>query len=289
VRQDHDIFKAPHAIEPTFQQRKTPANYFSYPEGKGMSETLPVWLVQTVDYSAPWIDAGIVSTPYGFEDSPDCEIISGGINSKGPESIALARQANLFLWGFFAPPSQLTDEARRVFVNAVCYIDRFDGHRPLVKRKAQARDAAANYVAFAETYPEHAQRMLGMTFSSGLVANYGTDLSRYRAFLEENLEYLLGYEEAVGEGEMQFMARKVRLDEDAKALGVSNRSLELLERCIALLEKGERVELAWRVLERYTDHAFQTPQQWSDWLSEHRDRLFFTDVGGYKWMVNPHR
>ena len=43
------------------------------------------WLVQTGDLGrGKGNDYGIVSDGHGFEDSPDCERISGGINTKGP-------------------------------------------------------------------------------------------------------------------------------------------------------------------------------------------------------------
>jgi hypothetical protein len=38
---------------------------------------------------------------------------------------------------------------------------------------------------------------------------------------------------------------------------------------------------------RYTDVAFDTPQQWQQWLDSNRDRLYFTDIGGYKFFVVP--
>jgi len=33
--------------------------------------------------------------------------------------------------------------------------------------------------------------------------------------------------------------------------------------------------------------SFETPQQWRKWLETHRDHIFFTDVGGYKFMAAP--
>lgn len=44
---------------------------------------------------------GMVADGHGFEDSPDCERVGGGINSKGPMAVAMGRQANLLQWGFY--------------------------------------------------------------------------------------------------------------------------------------------------------------------------------------------
>ncbi len=95
-------------------------------------ETLKVWKVQ--DRAFPAIDPGLIYDPDGFEDSPDTERIASGLNSKNPRAIALARQGSFFLWGFSASPTDMTPEARKLFLNAVAYIRKFDGQTPLVHR-----------------------------------------------------------------------------------------------------------------------------------------------------------
>ena len=52
-----------------------------------------MWVVQTGE-PGETVDYGVVSDGHGFEDSPDCERISGGRNSKGPHAVAIGRQAN---------------------------------------------------------------------------------------------------------------------------------------------------------------------------------------------------
>jgi hypothetical protein len=48
---------------------------------------MKVWKVQNKSF--PEIDPGLVFDPYGFGDSPDAEAISSGLNSKGPDAVAL--------------------------------------------------------------------------------------------------------------------------------------------------------------------------------------------------------
>lgn len=76
------------------------------------------------------------------------------------------------------------------------------------------------------------------------------------------------------------------IDEDVALLKTANSDKYLLEQCIALWEKGENTELARRVLERYTEHQFRTPAEWRDWYDHHKELLFFTETGGYKFIEN---
>src|SRR5205823_3680627 len=103
-------------------------NYLHAPEGKTLGKTMKVWRVQTRRF--PQIDPGLVSNPKGFVGASDAEVIAAGLNNKGPSSVALARHANFFLWGFSASPRDMTPEARKCFVNVVSYIKKFEGQRP---------------------------------------------------------------------------------------------------------------------------------------------------------------
>ena len=72
------------------------------------------------------------------------------------------------------------------------------------------------------------------------------------------------------------------MDEELKALGLdSNRKVETLERLFELLKDEIHAQTARRVLERYTDSRTTFD------FKNGRDRIYFTDVGGYKFMVVP--
>ena len=81
-------------------------------------------------------------------------------------------------------------------------------------------------------------------------------------------------------------AYSLKIDEDAKALGISNRDINLLYKAVELLQKGENVEMARRILSRYTKEKFETAGEWKQWLDTNRNSLFFSDSGGYVWLVN---
>jgi hypothetical protein len=299
----HPIFHEPLKVDLKLEDRPTPDNYFQLAGDKKLDKTIKVWRVQTRKF--PEIDPGLVSNPMGFYDSPDAEIISSGLNSKGPDSVALARHANFFLWGFSASPPDMTPEARKCFVNAVCYIKRFDGQKPIVHKvgAGYTREGAlwgayhlrhvldertfwrelpplvrynpVQYASYRKSYMENFER----SYPEDMRRRFGNDPEKYIAWFKENLEYLRfngdGYD------------GKAVVDEDVKGLGVSNRKVELLDTCIAMLERGDRPELARRILERYTNERFADAARWRKWLEANRRLLFFTDVGGFKFLVAP--
>ena len=115
---------------------------------------MKVWRVQTKDY--PEIDPGLVSDLYGFADSPDAEVIAQGVAGKGPDTLALGRQANFFLWGFSALPADMTPSGQRLFVNVVSYMRKFDGQMPLVRKTARSREWAFCYATIPDFCPTSA-------------------------------------------------------------------------------------------------------------------------------------
>lgn len=76
----------------------------------------------------------MVSRPGGFEDSPEAEIISGGVSAKTWDAVAIGRHGNFLHWGFAASSDDMTDEVRDVFANAVVYIAGFAGQTPVARK-----------------------------------------------------------------------------------------------------------------------------------------------------------
>ena len=269
----HEIFHKPLNVNLEWEERPTPENYRHWPGGEKLGKTIKVWKVATKKF--PEIDPGLVSDPYGFDDSPDAEVISSGLDSKGPDSVALARHGNFFLWGFAAQPSDMTPEARKCFVNSVCYIKKFDGQKPLVRKNSSGREWALVYAGYLKTIND--EKFIERLFPEDLRKRFGKDAEKYLAYYRENLEYL----------HPAPPSNLLAVDEDVKSLSSSNRKIELLQRCVSLLEKGEKAELAQRILKRYTNEQFTDAKGWKDWLEKNRDRLFFSDVGGFKFFVAP--
>ncbi|WP_341214498.1 hypothetical protein [uncultured Wocania sp.] len=115
-------------------------------------------------------------------------------------------------------------------------------------------------------------------YMGGFFEEFGTNANAYITYLDENMEYL-SYEKDKG-------YYGLIVDEDVKSLGVSNRQLELLTTCINMLEKDENTELANKILKRYTNVNFESANEWRNWYKNNKSNLFFTEAGGYKWLVN---
>jgi hypothetical protein len=247
---NHPIFRGPLPVDLRYEARPTPDNYKRYVSGAGLPDTLQVWQVDQADYTTDKsLQPGTVSNGYGFTDSPDAEVVAGGINSKAHNSVALGRHGSLFLWGFASAPSGMTPSGRNAFVNTVCYIRKFDHQPRQVRRVARDRGWALESARFAK------------------------DEAKVES-LRQDLEFLRPGDK-----------RDFLVDEDCKALGRSNRSVALLEACIDCLAKGQDTERATRLLERYTGKTLADAAEWRTWLTAAKPRLFFSDVGGYRWFL----
>ena len=274
-----------------------------------------------------------MSNLYGFADSPDSEVIAQGISKKGPDTLALGRQANFFLWGFFAQPSDMTTSGQRLFVNVVAYMRTFDGQLPLVYKTsylARSREWALRYALWPVCLTPEAQSRRGNMYRNAMEKRYqgnpellpkdarndpdaylnkrlkemeemeaslmtefhpealrkrfGMDAEKYWAYYSENFEYLYlqpDVDESTG------ISTPFLVDEDAKALGTSNRQVASLDKWVSMLEQGNDRALALRLLNRYTQEEFDTPGKWRAWFEKNRKQLFFSDVGGFKFFVAP--
>ena len=308
VETEHAIFQGPVPVSLVFEKREKPADYYTHPGTEKIGEAIEVWKVQ--EKSFPEIDPGLVSTRETFVDTPDAEVISGGINGKGPTSVAIGRHGNFLLWGFSGQPSEMTESGRSAFVNAICYIQKFDGQAPgptqssyggrdflleqvyglrsvsdeyleqQVKRlhemirdnplpekqlKEIGDDPAAYFRKMLEPYAKQVKDKLPKDIRD----KCGDDTEELIRYYRENLEYL----RTDGSGGFE-------VDEEAKTLGISNRSPEILTKCVGLLEKGEQSELVARVLSRYTGQSFEEPSEWRRWLEANSEKLSYDENRG---------
>ena len=120
MRLDHPIFQGPLRVDVVLDKEHP---FEDAHDGQG------TWLVHSGEFKQG-CDVGMVSDGHGFEDSPDCERIAGGVNSKGPWAVAIGRQANLLQWGFYGAPDRMTAPSKRAFLNAIVWMKQFDGKTP---------------------------------------------------------------------------------------------------------------------------------------------------------------
>lgn len=307
---------------PTPEGIKSFPHYF---EGHKVPETMEMWRVQTYDFSGQMQDVrvGMVARPGGYEDSPEAEWICGGECAKSPDAVALARHGNFFHWGFAASPAFMTDEAKPLLANAIVYISKFAGQTPIARKyddristreyiadrkEFMSRGSYQNYVKSMEEFnrstlakqaevqkrvdageevPENELFYLNarvediptyeqylQSQARDLYAQFGTDIEKYHAYFDQNLPYFY----AAGYG--------LVIDEEAKALGIANNDITLIDKAIAIWEDRSNIEVGRRLLERYTLMNFSTAAQWRKWFDQNRDNMFFSESAGWKWLVN---
>jgi len=263
-----------------------PERYIRHPEAGDLPAETSVWLVQNSGKKY----SGAVSMAYNFEGGPDDESLVAGCNGKAYPHTAIGRHGNFLQWGFGEPPAKMTEDGRKLFLNCICYIREFAGHPPLVRRQTMNRRCAFHYKAFC---PD-------------LVKEYEGREDELYQFCKDNIELLRYEQKQLSVNTFEFM---FPIDSELKELGIeSNRRIDTLEKLIALLAPKQaasqtkpgffgrlkakrtnqkRIKTARRLLTRYTGLDFETHGQWRRWLDEHRDRLFFSDFGGYKFYIIP--
>ena len=324
------IFKGPYKVKLTWVDRPTPTGAKEYAEitHEKLPATLPMWKVQNKDYNnTKGYKIGMVTREWGYLDSPDTEIISGGESAKSYGAISIGRHANFLHWGFSASPTDMTEEAKPVFLNAVVYISKFAGHRIIARKLNEGISTRTsvderkyalskeNYEAYKNLIAQSNQAMKQMADSlkkveaaggklsdteklyiqmgdnpqpvpsyidyvkdraGDLYEKFGTNSDEYVKYYTDNRPYFYG----------NFNNYDVKLDEDAKSLGIANNDKRILAKAISMWENDQDVEKAKRILYRYTLLRYDNAKQWRQWYNKYQSKLFFTESGGWLWLVN---
>lgn len=282
MRLDHPIFQGPRRADLEFVPATISPNHAVYPPSLDTREPR-AWQVELVPEDArakpPY---GLVCDGYGFEDSPDCEWISSGDNTKGPMALAIGRVANRFFWGFQAPPSRLTASARAVLVNSIAYMDQFDGVEPLVvvekgRGILGAREhalVAAHYLGVLAKSGE-SNASIRDRFPERVRAATALDPERTRDWYRRNLEFLVpataGYD----------------VDDACLELGIGNRDPRLVAEIVRRIALDPRDPVGRALLSRYVPAARDVPADaLAAWHDSVRPFLYFTDRGGFEWRVD---
>ncbi|MGV3766831.1 MAG: protein-disulfide reductase DsbD domain-containing protein [Chitinophagaceae bacterium] len=302
------------------------AFHYEYFSDKPYPKSLGMWQVQTKGYKTDkYFRVGMVARPWGFEDSPDAEYISSGVCLKTLDAVALGRHGNFFHWGFAASPEYMTEEASTVMANAVIYISKFKG-KGIIARKYNEKRGTREYLkekkyyATKAAYDSHVsmneefskssmkikqeaeakqkkgeeltpteKRMLSFrpfvkpTFADylkqrngDLFEKFGDDAAAYIKYYDDNKDYFYANDGLYD----------VEVDEDVKSLKIPYYDKRLLDKCINMLENGVDTAKANRILSRYTLADFRAPAAWRAWYEKYKSRMFFTETGGYVFMIN---
>ena len=84
---------------------------------------------------------------------------------------------------------------------------------------------------------------------------------------------------------------RITIDGEAQALGLKPARLDFFNRAIAkLARRGDDAQRARSLLARYAPNGpgENAPAKvWAAWFKENHGYLFFADIGGYRWYLDP--
>lgn len=270
---EHEVYQKPFKVEPEFEMKQTPGNYHSRNlGGDKLPDEIKVWNVQNSGKRY----GSVVARAYGFTDSPDAEVLVKGFNTgKEYGAVGVGRHGNFLQWGYSSSPSKMTEAGRKFFLNCICYISKFDGKAPLIRKNSSDRLNALRLAAVITRISGDKKEFFMRLFPAELWGKYGTDPDGLVKYYSENLEFI-------------YRDKTYLIDSEIKSLGLdSNRSLESLERLIGFLHDETKADTAKLLLASYTNQTFQNSEDWKQWFKDSRDRIYFSDVGGYKFFVVP--
>ena len=326
LRMKHEIFHSPNKVQLTIEELPTPDGYAQHPKGKQLGETMPMWRVQTEGYKdGKGQLVGVVSRDAGFFDSPDVEWISGGVNSKGPEAVAIGRHGNFLHWGFAASPKYMTPEAKLVLVNALHYIAKFDRQAPVARKvtgtvlresvlenlggitEAGYAETLVRYAGYRKDSEDRKVAIQAKIDGGEEVSDMDKQMLTYPAmenpgrfdrvrgyFSDDAWKLVDGDPKAIKQylgSNLPYMHPtggwyELGVDEELRSFTVGNADPAFLSRAIQALGDPEKSDLAQSLLMRYTNQDFGEASQWQAWLAKHQGKLFFCETAGYKWLVN---
>jgi hypothetical protein len=224
---------------------------------------------------------------YEFADVPEVEFFCGGVNEKTPRASAIWRQGNLLHFGFEQSPPQMNDTGRAMLVNSIAYISRFTEDRPIDvtpsvfgSEPIAPTRRRAGYFTDLKRFPDWQMESLTNTFSSAAL----------KSFEWRNREAATTWFQAARPWLHPGPGNLLEVDEEAKRLGILFDSAEFLPRTIRALREEKTKAEAASLLVRYAPEgpgASARADAWQKWSEENAAYLFYSEMGGYRWYLDP--
>jgi hypothetical protein len=231
------------------------------------------------DYSRGWC-----TYYYEFATVPEVEFFCGGVNEKTPRASALWRQGNLLHFGFEQSPKEMNDTGRALLVNSIAYISRFTEDQPIDETPSVfgpepiglSRRRARAYF-FNDQYQ---LQWATNVFSAATLASFNwRDRAAGKAWFETAQPWL-----HPGPG------NRLEVDTEVKALGTPFDSPDFFAKAIAALRDEKTSATAATVLARYAPEGpgvKASAERWEKWWQENSPYLFYSELGCYRWYVDP--
>jgi hypothetical protein len=213
-------------------------------------------------------------------DSPETEVLCGGINHKTPTAAAIWRQGHLLHFGFDLSPDEMTEPAQALLINSIAYIARFTEDRPITHAPGRAllhvgADRVAAKKVFERDYVE-------WYFSPSVrKLAKADDWPAFQTWYKQHRDYLRADKDQAG---------SLVLDEEARSLKVCPDRPEFFGAMIsALREGGAKADAAAKLLHRYAPGGPKESkaEAWQSWWAENMPYAFFSESGWYQWYIDP--
>ena len=157
-----------------------------------------------------------------------------------------------------------------------------DSLKAVIKEQRAKGEEVDPNLAIYENFPEqklitYREYLMQMDRGDGLYKVFGTDEQAYKDYYDKNYGWFW-----CPQGSYSLV-----IDDEVRYLGIPNNDIRILDKCISMLEKNDpEKDIAETILKRYTLCRFETAKEWRDWYNRYHDKLFFTEGGGYLWLVN---
>lgn len=212
-------------------------------------------------------------------DSPETEVLCGGINSKTATAAAIWRQGHLLHFGFDLSPDTMNPRGRELLVNAIVYIARFTEDRPMTHAPGRSlfRSGADRVTAKKEAEKDYVEWYFA---PSARKQGKVQDWTAFQDWYKQNRDYLRADPKQAG---------SLVLDEEARSLGTPPCRPEFFKAAIdGLKEGGPKAEAAATLLRRYAPDGPEgtRAETWQRWWDENQAYLFFSESGWYRWYVD---
>ena len=217
-------------------------------------------------------------------DSPEVEIISGGLSERGSDDAALWRQGHLLHFAFDIAPAEMNDTGKALLLNSIAYIARFTEDRPIARTPSafgEKNNAPKSkrwiQFLFASRTPEDKDLDFYLSPATKAVVKR-MERSSFEQWYLDNSPFLTCDQDG-----------KLVVDANAKALGIAFEKQDFFPKAIAKLGEPASATKARELLKRYAPDgpAAGSAEQWTAWWETNRPYLFYSEGGGYRWYIDP--
>jgi hypothetical protein len=273
VLRDGPWASRPWPVDRTPARRPTPEEFRKAVPGATV-EVIPLAAKPDAEHRPGWC------TYSDAFDSPETEVLCGGINHKTPTAASVWRQGNLLHFGFDLSPDEMSDAGRALLGDCVVYVAGFADDRPLTRAPERALlRTRADKIAGAET-PE--KDYVEWYFTPEVrTEGKAADWPAFREWYKRHRDYLRADPDHKG---------SLVLDREAESFGTPPAGREFIPTAVAALKTdGPKAESAAKLLRRYAPDGPKemTPAAWQAWWDENGPYLFFSESGWYRWYLDP--